>query len=84
MDFGIGTEGFDTEQKKLQKRNSFKYLGVYFDKKLLFHDHIDHTVKKLNQFSGMIWKSSRNLSHKVRFNFLQFLCKINHLMWNMA
>ena len=30
----------------LQSKNSFKYLGFIFDRKLLFHKHIDHYANK--------------------------------------
>ena len=57
VNFGIGIPNDLTlNNEKLPKRNSCKYLGVYLDKKLLFHDHIEHIVKKLNKFSGMIYK----------------------------
>ena len=32
------------------------YFRVYLDKKLLFHDYIEHIVKKLNHFLEMIYK----------------------------
>ena len=57
MNFGIGIPNDLTlNNEKLPERNSCIYLGVYLDKKLLLHDQIEHIVKKLNQFSGMIYK----------------------------
>ena len=57
VNFGIGIPNDLTlNNEKLPKRNSCKYLGVHLDKKLRFHDHIEHIVTKLNKFSGMIYK----------------------------
>ena len=42
--------------QKLQIKDSAKHLGVYLDSKLAFRDHIEHVTKKLNKFSGMIYK----------------------------
>ena len=57
VNFGIGIPNDLTlNNEKLPKRNSCKYLGVCLEKKLLFHDQIEHIVKKLNKFSVMIYK----------------------------
>ena len=42
--------------QKLPVKDSAKYLGVYLDSKLTFRDHIEHVTKKMNKFSGMIYK----------------------------
>ena len=42
--------------KELEYKNSCKYLGVHIDKNLRFREHIDHVVKKLNKFCGLIYR----------------------------
>ena len=43
------------ESKKPQKA-SCKYLGLHIDGKMIFSDHIDYVVKKLDLFSGLVYK----------------------------
>ena len=33
-----------------------KFVGLFLDGKLTFRDHIDYVVKKLNQFSALVYK----------------------------
>ena len=78
VNFGIGIPNdlittFNNE--KLPKRNSCKYSGVYLDKKLLFHDLIEHIVKKLNKFSGMIYKVSDIYPIKCSLMFFKSFAK---------
>ena len=40
----------------LEKCDSYKYLGVYFDKDLNWKTHIDHVCKKVSQACGSITK----------------------------
>ena len=42
--------------KELEYKISCKYLGVHIDKHLRFREHIDHVVKKLNKFCGLIYR----------------------------
>ena len=41
---------------ELNYKPSCRYLGVHLDKKLLFREHIDYVVKKLNKFCGLIYR----------------------------
>ena len=60
---GIGLpKGLKLKNEQLHKRNACKYIGVYLDKHLVFYDHIEDTVKKLNQLIGMI-KKFREIYH---------------------
>ena len=57
MNFGVGTpDDLTRTNEKLPKRNAYKHLGVNLDKKLIFHDHLEYVVKKLNKFNGLIYK----------------------------
>ena len=42
--------------QKRPHKASCKYLGLHIDGKMTFRDHIDYVVKKLNQFSGLVYK----------------------------
>ena len=54
MNFGFGTrKDMTLSIEKLLKRNACKNLGVYLDKKLLFHDHIEYVVK--NRINSVDW-----------------------------
>ena len=57
MNFGVATPKNSTlTNEKVPKRNACKYLGVYLDKKLLFHDHIEYVIQKLNKLTGLTYK----------------------------
>ena len=52
---------------RLEQVNEMKYLGIYFDKKLNFHKHIEHTTeksKKIIYMLGRIAKLNWGLGHK--------------------
>ena len=40
-----------------EETNSFKYLGVHFDTKLSFKDHVDYVCKKLAKFNGILYRA---------------------------
>ena len=42
--------------QKVELKNSCKYLGILFDCKLDFKNHIKMVTKKLNRFCGLIYK----------------------------
>ena len=41
---------------ELKYKASCRYLGIHVDKKLLFREHLDYVVKKLNKFCGLIYR----------------------------
>ena len=52
---GIGLpKDLTLKNEQLHKRNACKYIGEDLDEHLVCYDHIEHTVKKFNQLSGMI------------------------------
>ena len=42
--------------QKVELKNSWKYLGILFDSKLVIKNHIKMITKKLNRFCGLIYK----------------------------
>ena len=57
MFFGCGKpNNLRILSKKLEYKNSCKYLGVHIDKYLRFRKHIDHVVKKLNKFFCLVYR----------------------------
>ena len=62
-------------RKELPKKESFKYLGVNLDSKLTYRDHIEHVSKKLNKFSGMIYKVRDMYPVKCLLNFYSSFAK---------
>ena len=57
MFFGCGKpDNLNILSKELGNQNSCKYLGVHIDKTLKFREHIDHVVKKLNKFCGLVYR----------------------------
>ena len=42
--------------QKTPQKASCKCLRLHVDSKMTFRDHIDCVVKKLNQFSGLVYK----------------------------
>ena len=60
---------------KLPIKDSAKYLGVYLDSKLTFRVHIEHVTKKLNKFSGMIYKVRDIYPVKCLLNFYSSFAK---------
>ena len=43
-------------EKMISQKNCCKYLGLFIDPVLTFRDHINHVVKKLNKFCGLIYR----------------------------
>ena len=57
MCFGYGKpDTIKIGVSELNYKASCRYLGVHLDKKLLFREHIDYVVKKLNKFCGLIYR----------------------------
>ena len=57
MKFGLrGQQCITLMIQKVLQKVSCKYLGLHIDGKMTFRDHIDYAVKKLNQFSGLVYK----------------------------
>ena len=67
----------DTE---LLECDSYKYLGVYIDKKLNWKDHIDHTCKKVAKACGALSKirhsvdinTLKNVYHALLYSYLRY------------
>ena len=58
MNFGLGGQQCITlMNKKIPQKASFKSLGLHIDGKITFRDHMYYVVKKLNQFSGLVYKA---------------------------
>ena len=49
------------------------YLGIHLDKKLLFREHIDYVVKKLNEFCGLIDRAVTFIHGNVFFCYITLL-----------
>ena len=58
-----------------------KDLGVYIDSKLVFKDHINKTVFKANQISGMTRRSFQHLDKQFSHFYIN---PRSGLFWNMA
>ena len=57
LSFGSNYQNSLTVHNEVISRNTCcKYLGEYIDSKLTFRDHINHVVKKLNKFCGLIYR----------------------------
>ena len=57
MFFGCGKpDNLNILSNILGNQNSCKYLVVHIDKTLKFREHIDHVVKKLNKFCGLMYR----------------------------
>ena len=57
LSFGLGGQKRITlMNRKIPQKTSCRYLGLHIDGKITFRDHIDYVVKKLNQFSGLVYK----------------------------
>ena len=55
--FGLGGQQCITPiNQKLPQKASCKYSGLHVDSKMTFRDHIDHVVKKMNRFNGLVYK----------------------------
>ena len=55
--FGLKGQPYITlMNQNIPQKSLCKYLGVHFDGKMTFRDHINYVVKKLNQFSGLVYK----------------------------
>ena len=77
MNFGLSNNSTQLTllSKQLPTKESSKYLGVYLDSKLTFHDHIECVTKKLNKFSGMIYKVRDMYPIKCLLNFYNAFAK---------
>jgi len=49
----------DVNNKTLQQVNSLKYLGIIFDSKLLYRDHIDYTEEKFLKLIFVLSRSAK-------------------------
>lgn len=54
----------------IEYKNSVKYLGVHFDKRMSMNEHVQHTVTKAKQITGMLnpivgWRSKVSLDVKL-------------------
>ena len=68
MSFGSNYQNSLTVHNEVISRNTCcKYLGVYIESELTFRDHINHVVKKLNKFCGLIYRV-RDIYPKKMFN----------------
>ena len=77
LNFGLGVQQcIAPMNQKVPWKTSCKYLGLHIDCKMLFADHIDYKVKKLNRFSGLVFEV-RRLCPKMFTSFLKFICGIS-------
>ena len=58
MNFGLGGQQCIRlmKQKNSAKKTLCKFLGLLFDGKMTFREHIDYVVKTFNQFIGLVYK----------------------------
>ena len=57
MNFLLGGQrGITLMNQEIPQKASCKYLGLHIEDKMKFRDHIDSVVKKLNRFSGLVYK----------------------------
>ena len=49
---------------KLEQKDSAKYLGIYFDKRLFLDTHIEYTNKKLSRGIGILKKKKEDIMYK--------------------
>ena len=61
--------------KELEYKHSCKYLGVQLDENLRFREHIDHVVKKLNKFCGLIYMGRHLYPRKCLLMFYNSFAK---------
>ena len=57
----------------LNYRASCRYLGIHLDKSLLFREHIDYVVRKLNTISGLTYRVRHIYPRKCPLMFYNFL-----------
>ena len=50
----VNPEKLKLQEKSIDYKNPYIYLGLHVDKWLRFNQHIDYVVEKLNKFSGLI------------------------------
>ena len=50
---------------------SYKYLGIHFDKKLNFQERINHVIAKLAQQSGILYKLRATLNKKQLVQYIR-------------
>ena len=60
---------------------SYKYLGIHFDKK---DEHIDHVTAKLAQHSGILYKLRATLNEKQLIQYIYITDHLYHLSFSMA
>ena len=62
MSFGLGGQQcIGVLNRRIPQKTSRKYLGHLVDGKIAFRDHIAYVVKKLNLFSGLVYKVRHHL-----------------------
>ena len=45
--------------RRLEQVKELKYLGIYFDNRLNFHKHIEHTTEKSRKMIYMLGKTAK-------------------------
>jgi hypothetical protein len=53
--------------RRLEQVQEMKYLGIYFDNSLNFHEHIEHIAEKSRKMMYMLGKTAKlswGLGHK--------------------
>ena len=61
--------------KKTPFNKSCRYLGVHIDSRLQFHEHINHVVKNLNKFCGLIDRIRHYYNKKCMLMFYNSFAK---------
>ena len=72
---------FNNEQINFNK--PCRFLGVIFDNKLTFTDHIDTTAKKVSRFTGILYGIRKYLTKQARLCFY-YAYIYPHLSYNIA
>ena len=74
MCFGSGRpDQIEIWVPELNYRASCRYLGIHLDRSLLFREHIDYVVRKLNKFSGLMYRVRHIYPRKCFLMFYNFL-----------
>ena len=50
---------------------SYKYLGIFFDKKLNFEVHITNVIQKLVRHSGILYELNENLNKRQLIQYIR-------------
>ena len=80
------TYEYTVNNEQLPRPSTFKDLGVTFDKKLTFVDHIDTSVSEVNRTLGFIIRNGRDFSNistlkLLYFSFLRSKLEYASLVW---